>query len=244
MKRVLLLLPFLASMTTGSAQKHVYDDLLMLYVDEEYEKCVARAERYAQAKDTRRDPLPFLYLSRCSFEMGRLEKYYTTPEHKWASRDALRYAVRFRKKDKDLEHFGDYGDYWEELNTSAMEQGQNFYDAGEFAKARRIFAWMAGYCPENPGAWKMLALCQLRTGQAREAAEAVARYREAMAALGEEELEALPPDQRSLLRGALVRFTEHLADEGLRDSARAVIAVGREHFMDNAEFRSLYEEVH
>ena len=39
---------FLALTTTSRAQEKQYDDLLVKYVDEKYEDCLAKAERYTQ----------------------------------------------------------------------------------------------------------------------------------------------------------------------------------------------------
>jgi len=71
----LLTLAFVAALQLGAmAQKHVYEDLLVMYVDEKYEKCIAKAESYINADDTKRDALPFLYVSMCYYEMSRNTK--------------------------------------------------------------------------------------------------------------------------------------------------------------------------
>ncbi|MCB0198137.1 MAG: hypothetical protein KDJ65_39710, partial [Anaerolineae bacterium] len=60
---------------TATAQKHVYEDLLVLFVDENYEKCLAKAENYTVNDDTRKDPLPYLYMSMSLYEMSKLEEF-------------------------------------------------------------------------------------------------------------------------------------------------------------------------
>src|SRR5690606_10685134 len=74
MKRLLLIpfTAFLASTATDAlAQDKQYDDLLVRYVDEKYEDCLVRAERYTQGDKTKKDPLPFLYMSMCLYEMSK-----------------------------------------------------------------------------------------------------------------------------------------------------------------------------
>lgn len=241
MKILFACLALLCSTLTTQAQKHVYDDLLILYVDEEYEKCIAKAERYAGKDDTRRDPLPYIYMSMCYHEMSTLEKYYTQDEYRHSSRDALKYATRFRKKDKELAYFNNYEDYWMELNTRAMEAGINHYQLGEFSKARRIFDRMVVYMPENAGAWRLKALCQERMNMKRDAEESRAAFQVAYDAIPD--LERLPVDQQKLLRTALVMSAEYMVTKGRQTDAKDLMALGKDHFMDNPEFKSLYQQL-
>lgn len=241
MRSLALLLPFLLFQSISPAQNHVYDDLLILYVDEEYEKCISKTERYSDKEETRRDALPYLYQSMCSHEMSKLDKYTSKPEFKYVGRDALKYAAKYRKKDKELEYFKNYGDYWAELNTVAMDMGFLLFDEGSYSKAKRQFQRMVTYYPENAGAWQMLALTQLKMNAARDAAESMTEYRKAFAQIGD--VERLPKDQQRLLREGMVRYTERLQNKGMIDSARTTIAMGKDHFIENPEFKSLYEEL-
>lgn len=242
MKHVLL--PFLmlfAAPLTSVAQKHVYDDLLVLYVDEEYEKCIAKAEHYTEKDATRRDPLPYLYMSMCYHEMSKLEKFTSQHEYRFADRDALKYAALFRKKDKKNEFFNNYEDYWMELNTHAMGSGIAHYEMGDYSKARRVFDRMVVYMPENAGAWRMRALCQDRMNLKRDATESRKKFDEVYATISDPS--KLPTDQRRLLRQALIMDAEHLLANGRSAEAKEVVALGEDSFMGNAEFKALFEEL-
>jgi len=241
MRTYALILPILFFNSLCPAQNHAYDDLLILYVDEDHVKCISKAERYTDKEETRRDALPYLYQSMCSFEMSKLDKYTSDREYKYVGRDALKYAAKYRKKDKELEYFKNYEDYWAELNTRAMDMGFMLFDEGSYSKAKRQFKRMVTYYPENAGAWQMLALTELKMNAARDAKESMVEYRKAFAQLGE--VERLPKDQRRLLREGMVRYTEQLQQKGLIDSARTTIAMGKDHFIENPEFKALYEEL-
>src|SRR5690606_17104189 len=121
--------------------------------------------------------------------------FTSMPEYKNADRDALKYAVRFRKKDKDLAFFDAHEDYWRELNTYAMDAGQHWYDLGNYSKARMIFTRMTDYDPDNPGAWQMLALCQSKTRMLKEAELSMMKFHEALA-----KAEAEDPELRTLAK--------------------------------------------
>ncbi|MCO6481741.1 MAG: tetratricopeptide repeat protein [Flavobacteriales bacterium] len=243
---------FLATMTAflafagGSAwaQSKPYEDLLVKYVDEKYEDCLFKAERYTQNDKTKKDPLPYLYMSMCYFEMSKIPKYQEMEEYKKADRDALKWAEKYRKKDKDMEFFHNYEDFWASLNTMAQESGLNMYEAGpkELSKARRYFESMTRYYPENPGAWLMLALTQYKANQAKEADASVAQYRDALEKAGG--IARLPEDQQKLMKSALIHYAEYLSEKGDSSGAREAMETGKEFFMDDPEYKGAYNSFH
>ncbi len=246
--RRLLLTSFTAVATLAAqyafAQAKPYDDLLVRYVDEKYEDCLVRAERYTQNDKTKKDALPYLYMSMCLYEISKIPKYQEMEEYKKADRDALKWAEKYRKKDKNLEFFHNYEDYWGELNTMAQENGLNLYEAGpkEMSKARRYFESMTRYYPENPGPWLMLALSQYGANQAKEGDASVDSYKAAMEASGG--IARLPEDQKKLLKSALIHYAEYLDGKGDRTGARAAMETGKDAFMEDAEYKGAYNAFH
>lgn len=239
MKNLLLTLGLTAAFS-AQAQKHVYEDLLVLYVDEKYEKCMDKAIGYTENDDTKRDALPFLYMSMCNFEMSKQEKYAV--DYPKASRDAIKWAEKYRKKDKELEFFHNYDDYWADLNTMAMEEGENMLDDPKgLSKAKYMFDGMTAYCPENPGAWLMLAIAHYKKNMAKEGDMAIAEYDKVIAAAGD--IKTLPPDQRKLLKNGLIRYADHLVSKGQRDKAKKYATVGKDAFMEEPDFKGMWDSL-
>ncbi len=239
MKLFLSALVAISSLTI-QAQKHVYDDLLVLYVDEKYDKCIQKAEYYTQKDDTRKDPLPFLYMSMCYYEMSKHEKYQQ--QYPKASRDALKWAEKYRRKDKENEFFKNYEDYWMNLNTLGMEEGENLMDDPKgLSRSRQVWNSMTVYYPENPGPWLMLALVKYKSNMVREADEHVKEFEKRLAEAGD--VDRLPADQRKLLKNALIRYADHLNDKGMRDEAKRFLAMGKDHFMEEPDFKGAFEAI-
>ena len=224
---------------TATAQKHVYEDLLVLYVDEEYEKCLAKAENYTLKDDTRRDPLPYLYMSMSLFEMSKDEKY--AEDYAKADRDALKYAEKYRKKDKEAEFFANYEDYWVELNTLAMGLAEIEISDGKWSRARKYYDYMAGYDPENPGAWLMMAWCQHKDNLARDADETMKSFEAAMQA--NPDLTRLTEDRKKLLKFGMINYAELMNEQGDRSSAKAILEQGKDLFSADEEFMMMYNEL-
>lgn len=223
------------------AQSKPHDDLLVRYVDEHYEKCVEKAERYVYKKDPHRDPLPYLDASICYFEMSKIPKYQEMDGYDHADREVLKWAAKYRRKDKNLDFFANYEDYWSALNTVAQEIGMNYLDEKTYSKAKSQFQRITRYYPENPGAWAMLALAQRKMRATRDASESTAKFHEVLKAVPD--VDRLPPDQRKLLREGLVRTADDLEQSGNLDGARAIIGLGEAHFMKNPEFKALNHEL-
>ncbi|MEO8588187.1 MAG: hypothetical protein ABI432_02370 [Flavobacteriales bacterium] len=239
MKNLLTLATFLLCFS-AFAQKHVYEDLLVMYVDEKYEKCIEKAEAYTMGEETKKDALPFLYMSMCFFEMSKVEKF--AADYPRASRDALKWAEKYRKKDKEREFFGNYEDYWAELNTNATTTGENLLDDPKgISKAKQIFDAMVGYYPENPGPWLLLALSQYKSNLVKEGDLSVVEFDKVMAAVGD--IKTLPKDQQVTLKDALIRYADYLTSKGMRDRARQYASLGKDVFMEEPDFKGMWESL-
>jgi hypothetical protein len=237
-RTVLLLTLTLGFGLITNAQKHVYEDLLVFYVDEDYEKCLQKAENYTLNDDTRKDPLPYLYMSMSLFEMSKLEKF--EEDYPKAFRDALKYAEKFRKKDKNVEFFFNYEDYWSELNEACAEQAENFMDEEKWSKAKRYYDYMVSYHPENPGAWLLFTLSQVRYNQVREADLSMVEFDKVFAA---SDLERLSPDQKDLLKDALIRYAEYQESIGSTSTALEFMEKGKDAYREDKEFMSYYNSL-
>lgn len=239
MQRTLLVAAASLLVLASQAQKQPYEDLLVKYVDEKYEDCLAKAQNYTEKESTKKDPLPYLYMSMCLYEMSKIEKYRSMEEYKKSDKDAVKYAEKYRKKDKNKEFFDNYSDFWGDLNTMAQEAGINAYDENSFSKSKQWFDGMTGYYPENPGPWIMLALNLYKTNLAKEGDAAIAKFQPALDAAGG--LSALPEDQKKLMKTALMDYAAYLDSKGDRAKAREMLELGKDEFKEDKEFQGALE---
>lgn len=239
MKNLILSAAFLSTLAV-QAQKHVYEDLLVLYVDEKYEKCIDKALGYTESDATKRDALPFLYLSMCNYEMSKVEQF--AADYPKADRDAIKWAEKYRKKDKEKEFFNNYEDYWASLNTMATEKGENFLDDPKGnSKAKAMFDGLTSYYPENPGPWLLLAISQYSSNLAKEGDASVASFDKYMAEAGD--IKTLPKDQQKTLKNALIRYADYLVSKGQKAKAKEYAAIGKDFFMEEPDFKGLWESL-
>ena len=239
MYKVILFICALSYGLVATAQKHVYEDLLVLLIDEKYKQCLSKSLNYSEKEDCRKDPLPYLYISMCYYEMSKLEEY--DEDYPKAFRDALKYAKKFRKKDKNVEFFHNYEDYWSELNTDCAGVAEIYMDEMAWSKAKRYYDYMVNYHPENPGAWLHYSLAQKKYGQVREADESLMKFDETLAAIPD--LGNLSEDQKKLLKSALIKYAEELESEGSKTTALEYLEKGRELYRGDKEFEGYYQSL-
>ncbi len=132
MKKLLLFIFLGGLLINANAQPPKYDDLVILFADGNYEKLLKKAEKYTLSDKTRKDAIPYLYLSKANYEIskgGELAEKYPR-----ALKDALKYAGKCAQKDKEgtvvAEHIG----FYTKLKETLIEDIRNFVDAGEWAR--------------------------------------------------------------------------------------------------------------
>lgn len=224
----------------AQAQEGKYDKLMLLYLDEDYEKLLRKAEKYTDDSDTRRDPQPYLFMAKAYYEMSKREEYKDEIEPDDAIRSAFRYASRYRSKDEEGKYYEENEIFFQEMKQLAVEQAENEILQDDWRKARRYYDEICEFDPNDPGAWMMQGYAYLQGRGTREADRQLEKgYRIAK----ERNLDDLWRVEKGLLKKALINYSEHLVEKGMRDSARKVIEIGNPVFMEDKEFEVVYNEI-
>ncbi len=240
-KRSILLLSILMTAGMLHAQTDAeFEDLRNLYMDEKYEKLIAKGEKYVENDKTRKDAEPYLYLSKAYYEISRNEKYNEDFPPEKAFANALKWASKYRKKDPEGALFTDNDLYFRELKQSAMQEAGGFMTDQKFSRAKRYYDAICKFDPEDPGAWLMLGYCQI---QMKAMTEAKMTFREAGKVLEAKDLETLNSVERKILREGVLNYSEYLVQEGMRDSARVTMNLAAVVLEGDSEFDMLYRKV-
>ena len=57
-----------------SQTDNTYEDLLVLYVNEDFKNCYNKSLKYTVKDKTKKDPLPYLFVSKACYEMSQDHK--------------------------------------------------------------------------------------------------------------------------------------------------------------------------
>ncbi len=214
----------LAILALGFAQasfaQEDFEDLRILYMDGDYEKLIKKAERYTDKDDTRKSADPYLYLSKAYYEISKSEEFNEDYPPDKAFRDALKWAKKYRRKDAEGALFAENDLYFRELKESALREAAGQMAEEKYSRARRYYDAISDFDPEDPGAWLMLAYCQMKERNVRESEMSYTEAGRVMHAIDMSKLNSV--ERRLLLEGVL-NYSDYLVSEGKKDSARTTL---------------------
>lgn len=239
MKNLLLLLTIVFATQYVSAQPPTYDDLLIMFADEDYDKCLKKAERYTQKDDTKRDPLPYLYLSKCNFAISKdaewKEKY---PD---AYKDAFSYAGRARRNDRDSTMYEEHRDYFSELKKSALEEILNLMDGENYGRALGSIFKVRMFAFEDVGSLFMLGACYLEKNNGSKAFE---MYNDGMKELEKiKSLDGWRSEDVVFLKKGIIYYSQSANRNYMQDNAKKAINAGYQWFQEDDEYQQVYDEL-
>ena len=189
-----------------------YMDLLLLFVDEKYEVCYNKSIKYTEKEKTKKDPLPFLFVSMSSFEMSRDHKYTNTfPK---AYKTAISYAAKYRKKDKEYKFKSDSEKFIDDFKLIIIEEIENYIQEGipaKFGKAAGLSKKICDMDPDDYGAKLMYALlCDLTKNKtpAKEYMKVCVPKLEQYKA-NDKALKDMSKSQQTILRFALLEYSNY-----------------------------------
>lgn len=217
-----------------------FEDLRILYMDGDYEKLIKKAERYAEKEDTRKSADPYLYLSKAYYEISKSEEYSEDYPPDKAFRDALKWAKKYRRKDAEGALFAENDLYFRELKESALREAGGQMAEEKYSRARRYYDAISDFDPDDPGAWLMLAYCQMKERNVRESEMS---YTEAGKVLHNTDVSKLNSVERRLLLEGVLNYSDYLVKEGKRDSARATLNLAAPALEGDNEFDMALREI-
>jgi len=214
-----------------------YEDLLTLFVDEKFEKCLYKAEGYTINEKTKKDPLPYLFVSRCYFQISKMDEFkakYPDP-----FKDAMKYISKYAAKDKDKKYAADYEDFLSELRSAAIGQAETQMDAQKFTKAKTLYDQIADMDSNDAGAQIMLGIT-FSFMKAKKDAELA--FGKAMTILTEKKASMLK-EQKDLLKNSIMAYAVLLSDQGDRTTAIEWLELGQEYFNEDPEYKVTYDTI-
>jgi tetratricopeptide (TPR) repeat protein len=220
------------------------NQLLVWYVDEKYEKVLFKSIRYTEDDDQSKHPVPYLYMAKGylgihNSDDSDLRETYEVDKLK-ALKNALKYAAKFVKKDKEVEYVPQEQEFLEDLRKETIIAAETEMDNGKFTKAKSYYKYLTTIDEEDPGAWMMYGTVFLALKARRDADNA---WETASNLLKDQQARGLTEGQRELLQYAFVMTIQTLDEMGDRAAARTFIALGDEFVGGDREFEAVKRSI-
>ena len=224
-KVILFSILFLTGFKFSNAQE--YKDLLNLWIDQNYEKLVFKAEKYTSNDKTKNDPLPYLYLCKGLYRISLDEKYKEKEEFKKAESDALNYAVKYTKKDKSGTYKEEAEAFFAEMKQTFLEQTENYMDVKNHKQALGIIKKVVQFDQDNAGAWLIKAVCEF---EMKNKTEALKNAELGVKLAQESNFSDMYEVDQKFMRYGLIVYSEYLVSVKDLAKAKSVINIGYQHF--------------
>jgi len=220
------------------------NQLLVWYVDEKYEKVLFKAIRYTEDDEQKKHPVPYLYMAKGylgihNSDDSDLRETYEVDKLK-ALKNALKYAGKFVKKDKEMEYVPQEQELLEDLRKETIIAAETEMDNGKYTKAKSYYKYLTTIDEEDPGAWMMYGTVFLALKARRDADNA---WETASNLLKDQQARGLTEGQRELLQYAFVMTIEMLDEMGDRAAARTFISLGDQFVGGDREFEAVKRSI-
>ncbi len=150
----------------------------------------------------------------------------------------MKYAGKWRKKDKDGTFVYDNKDYIADIREAGMEVAEGYLEDGKFSKAKGYYKYMTQFDPECPGSWLMYSFSLKKMNDFSGTQEAWDNYE-----LNLGDISRLGTEQQRLLKYGLITYAEDLYEEGKRSEARALLQVGADFYAEDNEYKIVMEDL-
>lgn len=233
-----------------------YDDLRVMYVEENYEKCYKKCMKYLEDDEAKRHALPYFYFAATNYRLSQSTKF--ADDYPNAAKDAISYAGKFTKKDKK----GDYADYdlkvrfFEELKMDLAEQIENYWIDGTekgYKKAVGILKKTEKIDPTDAGVALLRGIAEIKTGNKTEGKKLTFEGYERVKTTGVDvAFEDLSASTQYFYRMSLMYYAKFRVESKDPSGALEVLTLGHSYFYEdndeykheyNGDFRTLYDEL-
>tara|TARA_B000000532_G_C18799669_1_gene376426 strand:- start:138 stop:974 length:837 start_codon:yes stop_codon:yes gene_type:complete len=220
-----------------------YNKLLMWLVDEKYENVLYKCIRYTEDDDTKKLPLPYIrmaqaYLGIHQTDDNELREKFEADKNK-ALKNSLKYASKYRKKDKELEHYHEFAEFFDALWSETKNAAETEMDNEKYTKAKSYYKYLCTIDPDDPGATLMLAAVYQQLKSRKEAELTYEKARNLLLEFGGKGLREIQAD---LLHFAIIYNVEILANVN-RPAALEWLELGSELFRGEPEFEAVRRSI-
>jgi hypothetical protein len=217
-----------------------YKDLLSLFVDKKYENVLNKAENYTTGENTKKDAIPYLYITMSLYEMSKMEKYTKREEYKNAFKDAMKYASKYAAKDKEKKYLDEFPDFFINFHKDVAVEGILMYENQKYSKAKSFYDCLADIDPNDAGAHLMLAMSFSHDKKNKESDIEFAKAKELLMS---KTYSTRNDEIKKLLKSALILYADELGEASDKKKAAEWMGYANELFEDDPEWQIQYKSV-
>ena len=239
MRHLITCIGLLLFSQTVSAQD--YDDLRILYADEDYEKLVKKAEGYTESDDTKYDPVPYIWAAKGLYKISLSGS--TDERFKNAYKDAVNFlgkGMKYDLKKNDGQAMIEFAEFVTEFQMTLCTRIVNDIDAGDFRKA---YSWSTKYrkiTQNEVGVLLIMAACK---HDQKDRSTARTNWKEADALLPEVTgVDSWSEADRKILMVGIIESAKAYKSMLQDDKAKDILGKAAQWFEEDEEWQRRYDD--
>ncbi|PKR81629.1 hypothetical protein CW751_03645 [Brumimicrobium salinarum] len=236
--RTLFLLCTTLFLSTSLLAQGTYEDLLIIKADGDWEKLIKKAEKYTLKNSTKKDPVPYYYLSyglyKISFRADRDDAF------KNAYKDAFTSIGKMLRYDKDGSVAEKYAEFVSELKMSLLEIIQNETENEEYRRAfgwtMRLYKFGRDYAP----VYYLEGALRYRRGDKSTANN---KWKDGDKLLKDAEITSWSKPDKKIFMLGLYQSALALKEDRQTEKAQEIMNIGAPYFEENETWSMYYDEI-
>lgn len=219
-----------------------YDDLKILYADENYEKLVKEAEKYTENDKTKYDPVPYFWAAKGLYKISLSG---TDDENfKNAYKDGINFlskGIKYDLKKNDGQALEEFGEFVDEYQLSLYTRINNEMSAEAYKKA---YSWVMKYkkiTEQMAGVEFVIGACKYRDGDRTTARNS---WTEGERLLKEvTDMDSWSEADRNLLKMGILQSARVYKDTQQKDKAKEILNKAAQWFEEDEDWKTEYDDI-
>jgi len=227
----------------GQVKGGEFDKLFDWYAMEDYERCAFKAESYTRKDKYRQAPEPYMYLALCMYQ-AHVNPDMFSEEYKDPMKDALKYAYKFRKKDKTGELYAQNKMQLDKIREEALDRAKFYFNDEDYYKASSEFKRILKVMPDDVNIVFITGVAMVNSRNVTEGTRLIDQALDTLRFQDTTNTFEKDDVTHEMLVKAFVSYSNHLNTSGDLNRALEVITLGRRLLPKEAAIRSQYTKLY
>lgn len=229
--------------TSAQVKNGEFQKLFDLYTMEEYEKCAWKAERYLNNDKYSKSPEPYLYMALCLYQVHVNPDVFEV-EYEDPLKDALKYAYKFRKKDKEGTMYEANRVLLDKIREQALDQAKFLFNDGDFRKAASEFNRILKVIPDDVNVVFITGVSEVLSKNVTMGEKNIALAMDTLRAHEANNTFEEDPVTNEVLVKAFISYTDYLSQNNQLEKAMEIIAFSRKLLPNDASLKLQYKKIY
>ncbi len=237
MRKALLLNLLCLIVITGSIAQEVeseYKKLAQLYSQGKYESCLVKADNYTYKEENAMDAEPYLYVAMCYYQLSISEDPIIKEDYKDGYKQALKYAAKFIKKDKEGKLYDENIEFINLLKVELNKEINTQFEKADYRKVALAAKQLDKLNREvDFGLLYFTGMNEIMSNNQSQGAKTMEQAKVKLQEMIKNQAITFNPDTKSWLINGFLKYSEFLVNKGTLKEASDVLLFGLKLFPDD-----------